>query len=314
MTRRAAPLLLLACCALALGACGLGEGRKISGPKTVRVTVSSDFGEKPLDSASERSFPAGQTVMQLLQKKFEVTTRYGGGFVQSIEGLSGGGDQGRKVDWFYYVNGIEAGTGAAERKVARADRIWWDHHDWSAAQHIPAVVGAFPEPFVTGTSGKRAPIVLQCGGEERSCAEVGERLHDAGVVGVSRSAASATGVGQKVLRVLVGPWQRLRADAAARQLESGPQKSGVFARPAADGSAIRLLDQSGRTRRTLGPGGGLVAATRFGSQQPTWVVTGTDDAGVAAAASAFQEGSLTNRFALAVDEGRSVPLPVREDR
>ena len=44
--------------------------------------------------------------------------------------------------------------------------------------------------------------------------------------------------------------------------------------------ALELLDAQGRTVRTLGPGAGLVAATRFEEQQPTWVVSGTDTAGV----------------------------------
>src|SRR3712207_8032212 len=56
---------------------------------------------------------------------------YGGGFVQSIDGISGGRQRGRSVDWFYYVNGIEGGSGAAARKLAPGDRVWWDHHDRS---------------------------------------------------------------------------------------------------------------------------------------------------------------------------------------
>ena len=46
--------------------------------------------------------------MRLLQRKFEVETRYGGGFVQEIDGVGGGREAGRPVDWFFYVNGIEA--------------------------------------------------------------------------------------------------------------------------------------------------------------------------------------------------------------
>jgi hypothetical protein len=45
-------------------------------------------------------------------------------------------------------------------------------------------------------------------------------------------------------------------------------------------------------------------------QQPAWFITGTDDAGVAAAAAALEEGVLQNRFAMAVVEGRGVPLPM----
>ncbi len=312
MTRRAASLGLIAV-ALVLSGCGLGAGRKITGSKAVEVHVTRDYGRGAIDSATVRSFPAGETVMKLLQREFEVTTRFGGGFVQSIEGLPGGSDDGRKVDWFYYVNGIEAAKGAAETKVTAGDRIWWDRHDWGVAMDVPAVVGSFPEPFIHGTDSKRAPLVLQCGGEERTCDEVAERLDKAGVVGVSRSAGTGTGQGAKLQRVLVGPWSSIRTDPAARLLETGPQKSGVFARPVDGGAGLQLLDARGEVRDTLGAGGGLVAATRFGAQQPTWVVTGVDDAGVAAAAAAFSESTLEDEFAIAVDDGKAVGLPYAPD-
>ena len=64
---------------------------------------------------------------------------------------------------------------------------------------------------------------------------------------------------------------------------------------------LTVLDARGRGGAPLGAGGGLVAATRLRDEQPTWVVTGTDAAGVAAAARALREGALRNRFALAVE-------------
>ena len=51
---------------------------------------------------------------------------------------------------------------------------------------------------------------------------------------------------------------------------------------------------------------------KLADQQPTWVVTGTDDAGVAAAARAFAAGesALGDKFALAIADDQAVPLPV----
>ena len=43
---------------------------------------------------------------------------------------------------------------------------------------------------------------------------------------------------------------------------------------------------------------------------PTWLVTGTDDVGVAAAAAALTEEQLRDHFALAIEAGRGVPLPL----
>jgi Domain of unknown function (DUF4430) len=303
--RALAGLLLLA---LGLAGCGLGAGDAPSGG--TELTVSRNFGVQRLGDSKQKTIPAGETVMRLLQRKFRVDTRYGGGFVQSIDGVAGGRSGGRPVDWFFYVNGIEAAQGAAARRVAAGDRVWWDHHDWGAAMSVPAVVGSFPEPFRSGANGQRVPVRIDCGqSSQRECRSVQTRLESAGVkVGGMSTIGSQAEKG--VLRLLVGRWTEVRGDPAARRVEGGPKVSGVYARPSAKGDRFALLDSRGVPVRTLGAGTGLVAATRFLDQQPTWVVTGTDSAGVAAAAAALEESRLRNHFAVAIENGRDVPLPL----
>jgi hypothetical protein len=248
-------------------------------------------------------------VMRLLQRRFDVQTRYGGGFVQQIEGVGGGRRSGRPVDWFYYVNGIEAEEGAATRRLKPGDRVWWDHHDWGAAMRIPAVVGSFPEPFASGTKGKKLPFRIDCASDSRrACEEVRERLDLAGVEGGGTSVIGQQ-AGPSVARIIVGRWADVRRDPAAQRIEGGPQVSGVFARFERGGSRLALIEPRGNVTRTLGAGAGLIAATRFEDQQPTWVVTGTDAVGVAAAAAALDEERLEDHFALAIENGRGVPLP-----
>jgi hypothetical protein len=304
--RRALLLLLVLAAAVASG-CGLGAGDSKEGGASVLVT--RDFGSRQIGTGDEDPIRGGETAMRMLQRDFDVETRYGGGFVQAINGVAGGREDGRPVDWFYYVNGILADRGAAAHKLAPGDRIWWDHHDWGASQDIRAVVGAFPEPFVSGADGKRLPVRLDCANNaEHACDEVAERLSDVGVNAGRSAAGSFGGVG--VLRIKVGRWSDIRNDSAVRRLERGPRTSGVFARPSAAGDEIALLDARGEVERTLGAGGGLIAATRLGGEAPTWVVTGTDDVGVAAAAAQLQEESLRNHFAIAVEDGRPTPLPL----
>jgi Domain of unknown function (DUF4430) len=306
--RRALAVLAMLAAASAAGGCGFGAGASTG---DVTLTVTRDFGAESLhEGVDQEKASEGDTVMRLLQRKYDVKTRYGGGFVQEIDGLAGGRESGRRADWFYYVNGIEAPVGAAERRVSSGERVWWDHHAWEAAQRVPAVVGSFPEPFKSGAGGKRFPVKMVCAGdEERSCEEVEKRLEDAGVKAVSR-ASFAQSAGEEVLRVIVGRWVDVRHDSVARRLERGPATSGVFARTTATGDAIALLNEDGRPVRTLRAGAGLVAATSVQGQAPTWVVTGTDDVGVAAAAAALTEERLDEHFALAIDAGRDVPLPV----
>jgi hypothetical protein len=298
-----------ACAALVAAGCGLGSGS--DGPRAVTLTVTRDFGARTVGVASADRAPGGETVMRFLQRRFRVQTRFGGGFVQSIEGLSGTSAGGRRVDWFYYVNGIEASRGAAAWTLHRGDRVWWDRHDWGAAIGVPAVVGSFPEPFRSGSEGRRLPVRLSCtAGAGAACEEAERRLADAGVA-AGRAALGSAG-GEQVLRVLVGPWRGVRGDPVARRIERGAAASGVYARPAAGGRRLVALDQRGRPARVLAAGAGLVAATRLRDQQPTWVVTGTDPAGVLSAARSLTEPRLRNHFALALERGQPLRLPVEE--
>jgi hypothetical protein len=292
--------------ATTVAGCGLGAGSSSSG---VSLTVSDGFGKKVLVLKDDASTKGEDTVMRFLARNAKITTRFGGGFVQSIAGLAGktGAAQ---VDWFFFVNGSEGSKGAGSVRVHEGDRIWWDRHDWSAAMDVPAVVGSFPEPFLHGLGGKRLPVRIECSpANAPGCGDVSDELGKAGVVAARGGlAASFT---QQTLRVLVGLWPAIRDDPAAKQIERGPQTSGVFARMASDGRSLQLLDGAGGVARTLGPGTGLVAATSFQHGRPVWVVTGTDVRGLKDAAASLQEGILRNRFALVTDQGRPLSAPVR---
>jgi hypothetical protein len=291
--------------AMAIAGCGLGPG---AGTGQVSLTVTRGFGQRPLGAVTERHSPGSETVMRMLERSFRVQTRYGGGFVQSIAGLAG--DSSHR-DWFYYVNGIEAAQGAASTSVHRGDRIWWDLHDWSVTDSVPAVVGSFPEPFLHGIGGKRLPTVVECApGATSACARVAAALKAVGVPVASQ--LLGTGSGTDSLGVVVGTWSQVHALLAAGLIARGPGRSGVYARfSGAAGSSLQLLDPAGHVARTLGAGAGLVAATRDNVSEPVWLVTGTDAAGVAAAAAAVSPARLRDRFALAVQGRTDVPVPVQ---
>ena len=297
-----APILLVG---LALAGCGLGAGSERDGAAELRVT--RDFGQVPLRGAKKPDVREGDTVMRFLRSRAKVETRYGGRFVQAIDGLSGT-TSGEKRDWFYFVNGIEAPTGASERKLEPGDVVHWDYRRWDAAAQVPAIVGSFPEPFVHGAGGKRFPTRIECADRDApACDAVSQRLSAVDVAaGFGSLGAQAHG---EVLRVMVGTWPQLRDLASLELLEQGPRASGVFAR--FRGSGLELLDDAGRRVRTAGRGAGLVAAIVPKEQQPVWVVTGTDDAGVEAAAELLAPEPLRNAYAVAVSGAETVKLPVR---
>jgi hypothetical protein len=197
------------------------------------------------------------------------------------------------MDWFFYVDGVESPIGSAEVEVEAEDRIWWDHHDWTDVMRVPAVVGSWPAPFAGGE-----PATVTCADPEAgACAEATERIESAG-------GEIAAGGAEGPL-VLVGPWEELASEREAAALDGPPARSGVFARFEASGAGWELAtyDQELSEVDRLGPGSGLVAALEGSGEHPTWVVTGTDEAGAKAAAAALDEASLADRFAVALPAG-----------
>ncbi len=291
--------------ALALSGCSLGT----AAPETsTRLLVTQEFGARPgvqIDTPKGRS---GETALRLLEQNAEVRRDSRGGDVRSIDGQAVGRRPGRPDRWALYVNGVAPEQGAGATEVRAGDRLWWDRHETSAGR-AAAVVGSFPEPFLHGYDGDRLPTRLECT-EPRTpaCTRVGTRLAEAGVV-VGKGGLQ-TSLSRQTNRVIVGLWPAVRNDETVRSLEDGPGVSGVFAKPARDGRALAILDARGRVAQTLGPGSGLVAATRFEGGRPVWLVTGTDEAGLLAAADAVREGDLGSHFALAVSDGQAVDVPL----
>jgi hypothetical protein len=138
---------------LVLAGCG---GQREHG--TARLWITRDRGATVLYTGR---VPAGVNAMQALERAVKVRTRYGGRFVQSIDGL--GGSLSAARDWFYYVNGIEGDRSAAEYRLRAGDVEWWDYRGWRKQMSVPVVIGAFPEPFLHGFDGKRPPTVVAFG-------------------------------------------------------------------------------------------------------------------------------------------------------
>ena len=167
----------LALCAAAVAGCGLGPGKDEG---DVELTVTRDYGTKVMLQKSD-SIRESDTVIRLLDRNADISTRYGGGFIQSIDGLAGSQSGGRSSDWFFYVNGIESPIGSAQYDPSGGDRIWWDYRDWTAAMRVPAVVGSWPEPFTHGFQGKNWPTTVDCEASQSACQLVADRLHSAGI-------------------------------------------------------------------------------------------------------------------------------------
>lgn len=304
MTHRIAATAIAIVCTIAVAGCGLGAG---PGTKSVSLTVTRGFGSQQIAVVNRPRVPGSETVMRMLERSFTVGTRYGGGFVQSINGLAPAGSD---TDWFYYVNGVLAPRGAANTSVHAGDRIWWDLHDYSATQNVPAVVGSFPEPFVHGVGGKRYPVTIECANDVgAACARVNAAMTADHVPAAPQ--LLGTGSGTDTLGIVIGTWKEISSQVGSKLIAYGPGASGVYARFTHRGTELALLNPRGQVAKTLGPGAGLIAATADNSSVPTWIITGTDTAGVLDAARALTPQALHNHFALAVDGATRLPVPVQ---
>jgi len=131
---------------LVLAGCGGGGG----GHGTAQLWVTRDRGQTVL---LQTTVPAGLTAMQALDRETDLETRYGGRYVQAIDGLEG--DLAQRRDWFYFLDGVEGDRSAAEVRLRDGDVEWWDYRSWRGQMRVPVVVGAFPEPFLHGYGGER---------------------------------------------------------------------------------------------------------------------------------------------------------------
>jgi hypothetical protein len=212
----------LAALALVLLASGCGHERVGSGSASLWIT--RDRGATVL---LVRTVPAGLTAMQTLDKEADVSKRYGGRYVQSIQGIEG--DISKRRDWFWFLNGIEADRSAADYKLRPGDTEWWDYRSWNGRMREPVVVGAFPEPFLHGWDGKmRTVAVRYTPGRGEGARAIGGLLNASSVRPISTPVPD----GANVFTVMSGP-PRFTASLRAADGAAGSPVQFVFAGDAA---------------------------------------------------------------------------------
>lgn len=143
---------------LAILPCGCQS--QTPGEIAVRVIVTQDFGnELLLDEPVILN--NGANALDALERVADVETKYGGGFIEAINGVRSQYSQTTvKKDWFFYINGMSANVGLMDYELSEGDVEHWDFHDWTFHAFIPAIIGDFPQPFVGGYGGKNLPTLV----------------------------------------------------------------------------------------------------------------------------------------------------------
>jgi hypothetical protein len=181
----------LAVLGLALALAGCGGGGRGHGTAThgfAQLWVTRDHGAHVLFAGS---VPAGDNGIRAVERKLEITTRYGGRYLQSVNGLEGSLTHRR--DWFYFLNGVDGDRSAAEVKLRDGDNLWWDFRGWTGdTMHVPVVVGAYPEPFLRGFPGRTSVV-----GADRTLAKrIAAQVH--GVVNAKQLPRNYVVIGGKL--------------------------------------------------------------------------------------------------------------------
>ena len=254
--------------------------------------------------------------MRLLQRNFEVKTRYGGGFVQSIDGVAGGREGGRAGRLVLLrqrhrgrrrrrrapasppatASGGTATTGAPRCASRRSSARSPSRSCHGAGRQAPA------GPRSTARATPSAP-----------CDEVATRLEDAGVTGIAR-ASIGTGAGTACCAIVVGLVAATSArDVAAAQHRARPGRVAASTRASAPGGrASQLLDDRGRpvrdARRRAAASSPRRASERPGSRPGSSPAPTTP--GVAARGRRARRGPAARPLRARVEAGRGVALPV----
>ena len=91
--------------------------------------------------------------------------------------IAGGADALRVVA-SVWPEALDGSDGPIARGLRSGDVEWWDYRSWARRMRTPVVVGAFPQPFVSGFDGHQRPTVVQYDDATRTQAlALGKRLH-----------------------------------------------------------------------------------------------------------------------------------------
>ncbi len=211
--------------------------------------------------------------MSLLMRNATVTTRYGGGFVESIDGHSGGHEGGAAGRLVLLRQRRQAPKGAAETERAPGRprlvgpaRLEPDRRSAGRRRLLPGAVPARDRrQAAAGARGMRA---------RRPAPPAARSPPVCAPPACLRAVAALGPAGEEpdTLRVLVGTWSQVSGDPGAQEARKRARARAACTRASRPpGGRIALLDAQGATVRTLTGSAGLIAATRYAEEEPVWV-------------------------------------------
>jgi len=266
------------------------------------IVTEKDFGD-----------PASRSVMRVLEDHVEVQKAFGGGYVTAISlaGVKRSEEPGEH--WFYYVNGVLAQVGANTYYPQVDDHIWWDRHAWDGQRFVSALIGAWPEPFLSGYAKHVFPTAIWTTPTFQAEAEALERqLQTQGVLQITHSLLSPDHSidFEKSFPIYIGTWEQLEHIGSLSDLFKHGARTGLFI--AHRDNRLIALNWQGKEGRTYENAGCILALkSPFNGVNPIWVISGTTEAAVKRALQTLIQNpaAIKNRPGVIVLEEEMVSVP-----
>jgi len=279
--------------------------------------VTTNFGEKVLVEQTV-DIQDSTTAMDALMAVADVETKYGGGFVNAINGISSQYESagGAKNDWFFYINGMASNIGAKEYILSEGDVENWDFRSWGYHQFVPAIIGNFPQPFLSGYRGKVKPtiIVYELWLEEFALS-LEEKLSELDVKEVSvQNFDQLTELNRKQNNlILLGS----KGNGMISELNKAQKKLGFYT--CFHQGNIGVFNDEGEVTAEYSSGCGVIQATQNPwnprgtgvCENVVWIVSGTDEDGVESAINTLiNSGDELRHFcAIVISDGELIKVP-----
>ncbi|MGE5327933.1 MAG: DUF4430 domain-containing protein [Deltaproteobacteria bacterium] len=267
---------------LLLSGCSVNNNEGMDRPFEVELIVSREFGSEILFEKTVL-VEAGETVLDILEKNLEVEASTGG-FVKAINGLSSSIESESGKDWFYYVNGIASNCSSKAYHLKKGDKLLWDYHQWNGNSFIPAIIGAYPEPFVNGFKGMtKGTRIYYSEGNKNEALKIKQSLANLKAQNIiEEPLPEKIKVAAGYPCILVGEYANLIKNKSVTALLSDGESRGM---PVRFGKGeISLLNCAGSVEDVCDSKTGIVfaIANSLGDTAPVWVVTSLEHKGIEA--------------------------------
>lgn len=292
------------------------ESKNAAPNPAVDLLVTRDFGSKAIFE-QEVKYKEGATILDILQAHLRVETAYGGSFINAINGLqssSGAGGQ-KRLDWFYFVNGIACEVGVLDYDPQNAASIWWDYHSWQTGPANSAVIGSFPEPFRHGYRGKLKPTILMSSPDDvkgRQALQKTMETHRVSQI-ITAKLDEERIKNREGPTIVLGKWDDLKKIKYLEDFNRAYQRNGSAIHFTEQG--LDLLDYNGQVVKKLKGSTGVIIATGegLGDDSPLWLVSGTDDKATEKALYILVEHpeKIKHLYGAAIVGEEIIPLPVQ---